>query len=465
VTIVTPQEGRTVVETKDVGAIIRRYRANRLPKKMTQEELGRLVGVSRSLVARWESGERTPTAEEAVKVADVLGFAPDDRERLYRLLGIADVAVEYHRGETDVRWQDAGVDALRRTIRRLTSLQYPAEMLWDWGRARLYIGRFAVDQALPLLQPVAAWAEEDATGELGDIILLDLADAYAIAGQLPEADARSAAAAEHSRGLLDQKRSKRHRMAVGRALVMRQEVAYERGDEDACWQFHDEAKPHLEQAEDAYGLAKSFFFLSLFRFWQGRLPEALDLALHAKQQAQSVGAKFDAWWALRDGFFLGNPWWRAITSSLLLDVRACLGQGETLEFDRELFRHRRLHHRFMPDFPPFVPRYLWLTDPTTEGVDRFGTDLGQWVQETKRRGCFHLHTDLLLSYGDFLRVARGDRAAADRTYEDALAVARDPGRGYDLLATAAARRLAGEQVFPGLAGFASAHPSGASSSD
>ena len=58
---------------KTIGYQIRKYRAK---KGITQEELGRLVGVTTQAVSKWERGG-VPDAELVPAVADALGVTMD----------------------------------------------------------------------------------------------------------------------------------------------------------------------------------------------------------------------------------------------------------------------------------------------------------------------------------------------------------------------------------------------------
>ena len=437
---------------EEPGALIRRYRTER---RLMVKELAGELKVSPSFLSRIEQGQRELKPDLAARAADVLQLSDEERARLYRSLGPTQLAGDLyrlHRHELERRWIDAGRDAFDRITRRVTR---PTGAFRHWVLGRLYVGRFEVARAIPLLEKAASMIER-APQDLVSIVLIDLADAYAIAGRLDEADRLSERAVERTWRLVQQDPSQLHWMDFGRALVMRQEVAYERGDEANCQAFHAEARQPLANAGDAYGDAKSFFFLALFRFWQGRLDEAAKHAVAARAAAERIPPRFGLWWGLRDGFFLGSHWWRPITESVQLDVQACRGLGNTGDedrFDVLLLTHRGARHWWTPDFPPFVPRYWWLGNPTMESLNAAEAELVHWVEETKRGGCLHLHTDLLLCRGDFLRTARRDHSGAQRVYREALAIAREPRHGYGLLALAAERRLAGDVVFPGLVRF------------
>ena len=47
-------------------------------KGLTQEELGKKIGVNRSTVAMWETGEAMPRADKLPELAKILGCSIDD---------------------------------------------------------------------------------------------------------------------------------------------------------------------------------------------------------------------------------------------------------------------------------------------------------------------------------------------------------------------------------------------------
>ena len=58
----------------DIGALIRE---KRLAKGLTQEELGEIVGVQKSAVAKWENGRVSEIKRSTLKkLAEVLGISP-----------------------------------------------------------------------------------------------------------------------------------------------------------------------------------------------------------------------------------------------------------------------------------------------------------------------------------------------------------------------------------------------------
>lgn len=54
---------------------IRRYRKER---NLKQSELASIVGVSRTAVTKWESGEVNPRSDRLLKIADALRCSVDD---------------------------------------------------------------------------------------------------------------------------------------------------------------------------------------------------------------------------------------------------------------------------------------------------------------------------------------------------------------------------------------------------
>lgn len=53
----------------------------RVSAKLTQEELGAMLGVNRSTIAMWETGEAMPRADKLPELAKIFGCSIDD---LYR---------------------------------------------------------------------------------------------------------------------------------------------------------------------------------------------------------------------------------------------------------------------------------------------------------------------------------------------------------------------------------------------
>lgn len=68
----TERAGETTIDVQ-VGE---RLRAARLRAVLTQGDLALALGVDRSTVAKWESGERAMTVVALTRVADVLGIPP-----------------------------------------------------------------------------------------------------------------------------------------------------------------------------------------------------------------------------------------------------------------------------------------------------------------------------------------------------------------------------------------------------
>lgn len=68
-------EARFRVGNGDLTAIRRRV-------KLSQEAIGRAVGVSRVTVCRWESGQRVPSGDAAVRLAKLLRDLEEVTERV-----------------------------------------------------------------------------------------------------------------------------------------------------------------------------------------------------------------------------------------------------------------------------------------------------------------------------------------------------------------------------------------------
>lgn len=60
-----------------IGARIVKLRATHKPKKLSQEELGKLCGVSKSAVSQWESGATDPDLKTLLSLKEKLDFSLD----------------------------------------------------------------------------------------------------------------------------------------------------------------------------------------------------------------------------------------------------------------------------------------------------------------------------------------------------------------------------------------------------
>ncbi len=93
----------------------RRLREQREQKKMTQEELGRIFGVDRATISRYETGDREPDYELVKKFADFFG-----------------VTTDYLLGRTDIRTpldSESNTDAAAKIV---AALQNNPELLDFW---------------------------------------------------------------------------------------------------------------------------------------------------------------------------------------------------------------------------------------------------------------------------------------------------------------------------------------------
>lgn len=76
--------------------IQRRRKAN----KLTQADIGHLIGCSQQTINDWESGRRRPAAYELIRMCKILGIKPDD------IFGLVD-AVPWDREKPLVdRWEE-----------------------------------------------------------------------------------------------------------------------------------------------------------------------------------------------------------------------------------------------------------------------------------------------------------------------------------------------------------------------
>lgn len=49
----------------------------RIQKRMSQKQLGEMLGVTYQTVSRWENGAMLPTTENLIKLSDILGVSTD----------------------------------------------------------------------------------------------------------------------------------------------------------------------------------------------------------------------------------------------------------------------------------------------------------------------------------------------------------------------------------------------------
>lgn len=55
--------------------LLRKYR---LDKNLTQEQLANMLGVAKTTISMWESGDRKPDIFMLKKIADLFGISTDD---------------------------------------------------------------------------------------------------------------------------------------------------------------------------------------------------------------------------------------------------------------------------------------------------------------------------------------------------------------------------------------------------
>jgi hypothetical protein len=424
--------------------------SERLPQRLERVLRLKVDGYSHDAIAHELSIQENTVAKYVIALRERFADEPELQDpNNSSELALVQVGRRYFEEQ---QWRMRVVDAFRR-VPFLKHVGRIPGYLPEWALGRFHLAGFDTRRAIRQLENVVTYAEADAGPELLSIILLDLADAYAIAGQLPFAEKYAKRSEDVCLMMWRDEQSPGKAMSLARTIIMQQEIAYERGDEAKCWELHHKAIPYLTEAYDFYGWAKSLFYLSLFRFWQGRLTDAEPYARRMRDYADRIMVRPDFWWAIRDGFFLGTHWWRVHAYSMLLDTLACKGSVESDEYDRLFFDYQRMHG-LLPwtrDFPPFSPRYTWLDTNNPVAVERRDKDFRQWILHMRTLQCMHIQTDLLISYGDFLQFKRKEMSLAGQLYLEAKTTAEQ--NGYWLLAQVARERLAGEIRFPGLAHF------------
>lgn len=63
--------------------IMTHFERKRLATGMTQQELGNQLGVDRSTVSRWESGDCIPEARHFPRLAEIFGMTPEEVTHLF----------------------------------------------------------------------------------------------------------------------------------------------------------------------------------------------------------------------------------------------------------------------------------------------------------------------------------------------------------------------------------------------
>src|SRR5690606_4177386 len=105
--------------------------------KRSQTALSRRLGFRSNVAAKWESGQRMPTANETLRYSELLGV--DVRAMLARFQ--PSVAVELTNGEVDVeRWLSA-----QRGAQRMSDVAQKSEL------SRYSVSRFLTGQSQPRL--------------------------------------------------------------------------------------------------------------------------------------------------------------------------------------------------------------------------------------------------------------------------------------------------------------------------
>jgi len=55
-----------------------RIKAERVGRKLSQDELAKMLNIDRSTIARWESGEMKPRASKLLKLSEIFGCSVDE---------------------------------------------------------------------------------------------------------------------------------------------------------------------------------------------------------------------------------------------------------------------------------------------------------------------------------------------------------------------------------------------------
>jgi len=75
----SPERGDPDVTTQELQALVRQLRVEVL--RVTQKELGKLMGVTRQSVYWWERGRSRPTNKQIKKMLGLLGLTHDNSGR------------------------------------------------------------------------------------------------------------------------------------------------------------------------------------------------------------------------------------------------------------------------------------------------------------------------------------------------------------------------------------------------
>ncbi|SRR5712692_910523 len=345
-------------------------------------------------------------------------------------------------------------------IRQLKRIKF----IKEWALARILLLRFDTVHAVPELYEAVRYAERSGDSEFYAVTLIDLANAYTIAGDPDAAESwvtsaiSSLARDSGKQSLASNARSPRLQVSKARALLIQQEVAFLRGQEDRCRELHKEVQPYLGddwKDADHCGWAKTYYYLAWMCQHQRKFEEAKEYAQQGLEHANyecSSWWKTNPMWKVRDGVFLNTHWWRLSMTTLLLDILASGNQLHAQEFAECFMSYRQqLNTAFWTnDLPPFRSRYLWLDwERRPELLSDYADLFEDWLVKSNHLGCEHLHTEILVSYGDFLRWGEKKADSARRIYQEVAR--RSKERKYNFLEQVATQRLEDESLpFPWL---------------
>lgn len=103
--------GRIIAKRRDIVSLGEKLKALRTAKKMSQKELADRIGIAKSVISFYESGDRYPSYDVLIKIAGIFNVTTDyllldgERERTVNVSGLS---------EEDIAAVTTIIDALKR---------------------------------------------------------------------------------------------------------------------------------------------------------------------------------------------------------------------------------------------------------------------------------------------------------------------------------------------------------------